>query len=58
MRLAGGGRTGKVVLVDGIHDLGGMQGFGPVVSATVVPPLMSQVCTSRSPVGQSEAASK
>src|SRR5260370_35887853 len=23
-------RTGKVLLVDGIHDLGGMQGFGAV----------------------------
>ena len=25
-----GKRTGKVLLVDGIHDLGGMQGFGAV----------------------------
>ncbi len=31
------GRTGSVLLVDGIHDLGGMQGFGSVVHSPAEP---------------------
>ncbi len=31
------GRAGSVVLVDGIHDLGGMQGFGAVVHSPAEP---------------------
>src|ERR1700730_3901801 len=30
-------RTGRVWLVDGIHDLGGMQGLGPVVHSPAEP---------------------
>ncbi len=30
-------RTGRVVLVDGIHDLGGMQGFGAVAHSPAEP---------------------
>jgi nitrile hydratase subunit beta len=32
-----GARTGSVLLVDGIHDLGGMQGFGPVAHSPAEP---------------------
>ena len=31
------GRAGSVLLVDGIHDLGGMQGFGAVVHSPAEP---------------------
>jgi nitrile hydratase beta subunit len=31
------GQTGRVWLVDGIHDLGGMQGLGPVVHSPAEP---------------------
>ncbi len=34
---AAAGRTGRVVLVDGIHDLGGMQGFGAVAHSPAEP---------------------
>jgi nitrile hydratase subunit beta len=33
-------RKGNVLLVDGIHDLGGMQGFGVVDHATAEPPFL------------------
>lgn len=38
-RVRGGvaGRAGSVLLVDGIHDLGGMQGFGAVVHSPAEP---------------------
>ena len=36
-RGACGGHSGRVLLVDGIHDLGGMQGFGPVVHSPAEP---------------------
>ena len=36
-RLLPAGRTSRVFIVDGIHDLGGMQGFGPVVNSAAEP---------------------
>jgi nitrile hydratase beta subunit len=35
-------RTDRVLLVDGIHDLGGMQGFGPVVHSPAEPVFQGQ----------------